>query len=1561
MKNKQKLVLSVVLSILLLLFTVIGIAADDGVTVSFYDGDRLVDTVTIEEGTVPTAPAVNEITLIGNVGYRFIGWSDTNGGDVQELAPVSESTALYAVREAVEYKVKNGESVKWYAPNETTLSSLMSSAKAGDVITACSNVDIDGTAAIRCSNSFTLDLNGNTLTTTCYIMPTSTAHIVISNGTVDITNRELAQMSEYNSANAKFELDNITVKQSSSDTNRYLFDVRVGEIIMNNVTVNDGEWLVPAAKANPFISSGYKTRSVSQEIKFTVKNCNITLPAISFISAGGATNETNGYKLDVTISGSRIKTNSNIINVNPASTAIDNCIVDIKVNERSRLLGAGFSNQIIFNIASGMKDDNVNVWADYGVEFARYPKLAVGTLTLGDGDAMLEMLEDDGYGIVTDLWVDNYTPVTDYAYSFCVVGDTQMTTDYDAKNLFHLYDWILNNQDRNKIQYVFGMGDITNHSASDEWEVAYAEISKMNGTINYSLIRGNHDTSETFNAAFNNTTYKSMFDGFYSEDFIENSYATFTVGSTDFLHITLDYHPSDDVVNWAKGIVEAHPEHRVIISTHSYLASDGTLDTRNDGSGTNSGAQLWSKLVSQYENIFLVLSGHVFSTEIQKLQSIGVNGNTVTQIMVNGQTLDYRNGAMGLVAMLYFSEDGKEVNVEYYSTVHDRYLGENSQFTLSLEKEVEPLAPSEGDVFAVTNIDGTTNYYDSTYTLSTLISNNNLVLDGAIITLFSDVSIDAAIYMDKNLTIDLNGNTIDTSGGKLHGRMKIVNIINGTVSLYGENASFVYIDYGYPGSVFNIKDVTVIQGNTQTTAFADIRNGTLNLNNVTVTAEGWNEIKYPFISAGYRTNTISRAININVTNSNINLGSVAANFIGFTAHANETKGWTGNITVSNSTITTDGYIVQAKPNENSAGNCGMNLQFDGKTTLNSTQIFNVHSGIPTENISVTIAQGAKVSSIPTIAGVDISYSGGELLLDTNTALFTVASASDAACILVNETGNVHTYILNNSFNLELVTAAQVANCKIVFLKDMIMPAGTGSKDQYNIKSATLHVDLNGKKLTMPSYTRFTTDANTNLSFENGTIECAYNVFYSYSGSSTNTKFTATNVKFIATTSNQLFDHRIGVLTLTDCEFEFKTTPTNDQFVFALGNVKDTKNSAQLILTRTDIYSTGTNRSIFKLYGGRKMTITANDCDFSVGKNAFIVDAAQGTNYTGDARASDEISFNGCTFEKRDGVDLVNIAYNAITVESKTVILPTCTAQGYTINVDMINKTETKSDYTEALEHKEPKLIGASIKIGNTLALIYYVDVCTCDDAGDLTMKFTMNGVTTFVNEYCEADGMYAFIFNNIPPQCMGDRIDAELLENESIVDTKYDYSIKKNAEYLLEEYADNQTLVTLVNDLLNYGAAAQIYRGHNTDNLVTDTDTTEDVKPESTVMSLTASSNENAHITAAGVWFDYNNRIYIKFIATEGTNVTVKVNGTMVDYEESGNGNYIAYTEGISATQFAKLYTIELLVNGETVQTLTYSINSYIYAKWDSENMKNLARALYAYGTSAVKYNSEKD
>ena len=58
-----------------------------------------------------------------------------------------------------------------------------------------------------------------------------------------------------------------------------------------------------------------------------------------------------------------------------------------------------------------------------------------------------------------------------------------------------------------------------------------------------------------------------------------------------------------------------------------------------------------------------------------------------------------------------------------------------------------------------------------------------------------------------------------------------------------------------------------------------------------------------------------------------------------------------------------------------------------------------------------------------------------------------------------------------------------------------------------------------------------------------------------------------------------------------------------------------------------------------------------------------------------------------------------------------------------------------------------------------------------------------------------------------------------------------------------------------------------------------------------------------------------------------------------------------------SALAFGEVLTFELQVNGETVQTLTYSVNSYAYSKYDEGNaMSNLALALYRYGVSAVAY-----
>ena len=93
---------------------------------------------------------------------------------------------------------------------------------------------------------------------------------------------------------------------------------------------------------------------------------------------------------------------------------------------------------------------------------------------------------------------------------------------------------------------------------------------------------------------------------------------------------------------------------------------------------------MWDKLISQHKNIFMVLCGHVDANDVVISKQIGDFGNEVTQILIDPQTMDaeYYHGSKGMVAMLYFSEDGEDVQVEYYSTLKDTYRPTKS-FTVS--------------------------------------------------------------------------------------------------------------------------------------------------------------------------------------------------------------------------------------------------------------------------------------------------------------------------------------------------------------------------------------------------------------------------------------------------------------------------------------------------------------------------------------------------------------------------------------------------------------------------------------------------------------------------------------------------------------------------------------------------------------------------------------------------------------------------------------------------------------------------------------------------------------
>lgn len=285
--------------------------------------------------------------------------------------------------------------------------------------------------------------------------------------------------------------------------------------------------------------------------------------------------------------------------------------------------------------------------------------------------------------------IKDYESTSDFAYSFAIVGDTQTLTYYYPDKLHYIYDWIVDNAEEKKIKFVFGLGDITDKSTSDEYNLAKAEILKMDGVVPYSIVRGNHDVKGSYKKHFSYKEFKHTITGSYDKSML-NTYQTLTVGEIKYLIVNLDIGPSDRVLEWASRVIEKHRDHNVIITTHIYLEGDGTTVDENESQnatkygGFNTGEKMWEKLVSKHENIVLVISGHKPTDRIIVTKREGVHGNVVTEMLVDPQGTDSSYKGIGLVAMLYFSEDGRDVDVEYYSTIEKAHFLQENQFEMDL-------------------------------------------------------------------------------------------------------------------------------------------------------------------------------------------------------------------------------------------------------------------------------------------------------------------------------------------------------------------------------------------------------------------------------------------------------------------------------------------------------------------------------------------------------------------------------------------------------------------------------------------------------------------------------------------------------------------------------------------------------------------------------------------------------------------------------------------------------------------------------------------------------------
>ena len=328
-------------------------------------------------------------------------------------------------------------------------------------------------------------------------------------------------------------------------------------------------------------------------------------------------------------------------------------------------------------------DDSDNVIVQYDTTY-----LSVATTVIQD-------LSSNNYDAMLNDWInpEEYDGVTDYAYSIAVLGDTQRINRFYPDKFDGIYDWIINNAASKNIQMVLGMGDITDNSTEEEWNRAQSNFQRLDeANIPYAVVRGNHDKTEHFNQYFSYASYKNQLDGCMVEGDLTNAWRKVEINGVKYLIMMLDYGPTDAVLKWAAEVIEANKDHNVIITTHAYLFRDGTTLDENDvvppsqsNKDSNNGDHMWDELIKKHENIVLVLSGHDPYDNVVTTQTVGDNGNVVTQMLIDPQNMDVNAGPAGMVAMLYFSEDGKTVQLEYYSTARNQYWKACNQYTITLD------------------------------------------------------------------------------------------------------------------------------------------------------------------------------------------------------------------------------------------------------------------------------------------------------------------------------------------------------------------------------------------------------------------------------------------------------------------------------------------------------------------------------------------------------------------------------------------------------------------------------------------------------------------------------------------------------------------------------------------------------------------------------------------------------------------------------------------------------------------------------------------------------------
>jgi hypothetical protein len=131
----------------------------------------------------------------------------------------------------------------------------------------------------------------------------------------------------------------------------------------------------------------------------------------------------------------------------------------------------------------------------------------------------------------------------------------------------------------------------------------------------------------------------------------------------------------------------------------------------------------------------------------------------------------------------------------------------------------------------------------------------------------------------------------------------------------------------------------------------------------------------------------------------------------------------------------------------------------------------------------------------------------------------------------------------------------------------------------------------------------------------------------------------------------MFDHRIGVLTLIDCEIKNTNTTTSTKYIFTLGNTTR-KDPVFVNISGCTILANTTKSNVFETFSGQPCTVNVENTTInSVGRILYAPDS-NGKN------PQDVFNFTNCTIHTTVEGALFNLKYDNLTINLNEVYVPT---------------------------------------------------------------------------------------------------------------------------------------------------------------------------------------------------------------------------------------------------------------------------------------------------------------